>query len=125
MALHNAVRIGKVVKNPGNDTSDKPRPRPILIKLLNHWDKRLLLSNCRKLKNFSSEYKLFLRDDLPPDKRMKRLHKLPPVNSDPEQGVSANATLQSNPNSSPTSSRVNESSSVDDNKHVDADGDPQ
>ena len=34
------------------------RPRPLLIRLDNHWDRRLLLAACRKLKGYSDS-KLF------------------------------------------------------------------
>lgn len=47
------------------------RPRPLLIKLDNYWDRRLLLSSCRKLKDYSVS-KLFLREDLPPEARTSK-----------------------------------------------------
>ena len=43
-------------------------PRPLLIKCANAWDRRFLLGSRRKLKDFT-KYKLFLREDLPPDER--------------------------------------------------------
>ena len=53
-------------------TSPNTRPRPLLIKCANAWDRRLLLASRRKLKNFT-KYKLFLREDLSPDEcRSKR-----------------------------------------------------
>ena len=47
------------------------RPRPLLIKLDNYWDRRLLLSSCRKLKDYTVS-RLFLREDLPPEARTTR-----------------------------------------------------
>ena len=53
-------------------TSASARPRPLLIKLDNYWDRRLLLAACRKLKGYS-ENRLFLREeDLSPDARSRR-----------------------------------------------------
>ena len=43
----------------------------MLIKLDNCWDRRLLLSSCRKLKYYSVS-RLFLHEDLPPEARTSR-----------------------------------------------------
>ena len=60
-----AFRLGRKSELPS------ARPRPLLIKLDNYWDRRLLLAACRKLKGYS-ESRLFLREDLPPDARSRR-----------------------------------------------------
>ena len=60
-----AFRLGH--KSELNNT----RPRPLLIKVDNFWDRRLLLSSCRKLKGYSVS-KLFLREDLPPEARASK-----------------------------------------------------
>ena len=54
-------------RKPQADESGPTRPRSILITLESDWDKRLLLSKCRNLKEFPTHKKLFLRADLPPD----------------------------------------------------------
>lgn len=59
--IKDAFRIGR--KKPNSDESF--RPRPLLIKLDNCWDRRILLSSRRSLK-FFEKYKLFIREDLPP-----------------------------------------------------------
>lgn len=43
-------------------TPPNTRPRPLLIKCANAWDRRLLLASRRNLKNFTN--KLFLPEDL-------------------------------------------------------------
>ena len=43
-------------------------PCPLLIKLENFWDRRFLLSSCRKLKDYNVS-RLFLLEDLPPKAR--------------------------------------------------------
>ena len=63
--IRNAIRLGRR-KSSDNDSAFT-RPRPILITLDSDWDKRLLLSKCRNLKEFSTCKRLFLRADLPPD----------------------------------------------------------
>ena len=60
-----AFRLGR--RSELNNT----RPRPLLIKVDNFWDRRLLLSSCRKLKGYSVS-KLFLREDLPPEARTSK-----------------------------------------------------
>ena len=79
-----AFRLGR---RPEHSVSGDSRPRPILIKLVNCWDKRLLLSSCRKLKEYTP-HKLFIREDLPPDAR-KRYRK---PSQDTIQADSAPAT---------------------------------
>ena len=63
-----AFRLGR---RPEHSTQLDARPQPILIRLENCWDKRLLLSSCRKLKGYSS-HKLFIREDLPPEARRRK-----------------------------------------------------
>ena len=63
--LVDAFRLGR------KSESTSTRPRPLLIKLDNFWDRRLLLAACRKLKGYSDS-RLFLREDLPPDARSRR-----------------------------------------------------
>lgn len=96
VAIHNAIRVGK--RNPD---AEFKRPRPIVVKLLNHWDRRLLVSNCRKLKDFSSNYKLFLRADLPPDKRGKRPPK-PAIDNGSNENIPDESTSKSVSNTLPT-----------------------
>ena len=55
-----------VVGKPNLDESSQPRP--LLIKLNNYWDRRLLLAARFTLKSFE-KYKLYLREDLPPQAR--------------------------------------------------------
>ncbi len=63
-----AFRLGR---RKANVTSDPLPPRPLLVKLVSEWDKRLLLSSKYKLKNFTSA-RVFLSEDLPPEVRVAR-----------------------------------------------------
>ena len=66
VSIKDAFRIGR--RKPNLDESSRPRPRPLLIKLNNYWDRRLLLAAHFTLKSFE-KYKLYLREDLPPQAR--------------------------------------------------------
>jgi hypothetical protein len=58
---------------PGRYRSDKMRP--IIVKLKSYWDKRILLSNSYKLKDYGS--RVFLASDEPPDvQRQNTLERL-------------------------------------------------
>ena len=70
--IKDAYRIGRKKESSVEPT----RPRPLLIKLANCWDRRLLLSSRRNLKSFE-KYKLFIREDLPPEAR--KTHSNPTV----------------------------------------------
>lgn len=50
---------------------DANKTRPIIVKLRTTWDKRLILSNCNKLKNFAG--RIFISPDEPLDERRKRM----------------------------------------------------
>lgn len=60
-------RLGHFVAN-GNDTTRKPRP--ILVKLRVVWDKRIVLSSCGKLKDYSQRG-VFITPDEPIEVRRK------------------------------------------------------
>jgi hypothetical protein len=60
-------RLGRFVAN-GNDATRKPRP--ILVKLRVVWDKRIVLSNCSKLKQYSQRG-VFITSDEPIEVRRK------------------------------------------------------
>ena len=64
--FNDAFRLGRF---KGRD-SDHP-PRPLLVKLSNVWDKRLILAAKRNLKDFSIK-RLFIREDLSPETRKIR-----------------------------------------------------
>ena len=70
VSIKDAYRIGR--RKQSHDGIQSPdessRPRPLLIKLMNCWDRRLLLASRFSLKNFEKA-KLFLREDLPPHAR--------------------------------------------------------
>ena len=91
--IHNAIRLGKR-KPPGNDSAPT-RPRPILITLDSDWDKRLLLSNCRNLKGFSTYKKLFLRADLPPDHPQRANRRITETSHQPSQPQAADESHHS------------------------------
>ena len=49
---------------------DQNKVRPILVKLRNAWDKRIVLINCSKLKNYSD--RIFIASDEPIEERRKK-----------------------------------------------------
>ena len=80
--------------------SPSSRPRPLLIKLLAIWDRKLLLARKRNLRDFKVG-RLFLREDVPPDHKLRQGRPRPPtqnvllsptkvqVTSEPSTGTSA------------------------------------
>ena len=72
VSIKDAFRIDR--RKPNSDESS--RPRPLLIKLNNYWDRRLLLAARFTLKSFE-KYKLYLREDLPPQARQSSNRKSP------------------------------------------------
>ena len=85
-------------------------PRPLLIKLCNVWDKRLVLSSKRKLKGYSVS-NVFLREDLPLEIRKARALKRQKESSGQQSRTTPLIPLIRSRSSSPTSqSRVGISS---------------
>ena len=72
VSIKDAYRIGRRKPIP----VESSRPRPLLIKLNNCWDRRLLLAARFTLKSFE-KYKLYLREDLPPQVRQSSSRKSP------------------------------------------------
>ena len=70
--IRDMFRLGK--PKHFSSSPDQGRPRPILIKLSTPWDRKLVLSRKTNLRNFRIP-RLFLREDVPPDHRL-RLRKL-------------------------------------------------
>lgn len=77
VSFRDAFRIGR--KKTNDDPSKPPRPRPLLIKLVNCWDRRLLLNSRRSLKSFEKS-RLFIREDLPPHARQSQSNPKPSAN---------------------------------------------
>ena len=69
MPFNDAFRLGRY---KGCD-SDHP-PRPLLVKLSNAWDKRLILAAKCNLKDFRIK-RLFIREDLSPETRKLRVQR--------------------------------------------------
>lgn len=58
--------------NPDSSTSKQiSRPRPLILKLMSPWDRRLVLSNKYRLKEYEVKG-IFIREDLSPEERAKR-----------------------------------------------------
>jgi hypothetical protein len=62
-----AFRLGRYNSNAPS------KARPILLKLRTVWDKRLILSRCNRLKQFSQRG-IFVASDEPPEVRRKELY---------------------------------------------------
>ena len=60
--IRDLIRLGKYSED---------RSRPVLVKLLNFWDKRILLASRAKLKSFRIN-RIFVRPDLSPEERALR-----------------------------------------------------
>ena len=66
-------RLGRR-KNSNADSSTSEqisRPRPLILKLMSPWDRRLVLSNKYRLKEYEVKG-IFIREDLSPEERAKR-----------------------------------------------------
>ena len=62
------IRLGKRSKD------SQLKLRPLLIKLASVWDRRMIMSNVRKLKDYEVS-KLYIREDLSPQSRKMKLMK--------------------------------------------------
>ena len=68
--LNDAFRLGRRKEKP-ELSSDSVPPCPLLVKLCNVWDKRLVLASKSKLRGYTVP-KVFLREDLPLEVRKAR-----------------------------------------------------
>ncbi len=103
-------RLGRRPQANESESSSTPRPRPILLKLSSTWDRRLIMSNVGKLKEYTIK-RLFIREDLPPEARQRRKESAKPHDEDTTTG---NKSLAPVPSTSHAQSRVpsSDSSSV-------------
>ncbi len=65
--LNDLFRLGRKSATP----SESDRPRPVLLKLTSSWDRRLIMSTVRKLKEYDHK-RVFIREDLSLEARQKR-----------------------------------------------------
>ena len=63
--IHDVFRLGKF------SASSSTRPRPLLSKLPTAWDRRVVLLQRRKLKDYKIPW-LFLREDVPPNHQLRQ-----------------------------------------------------
>ena len=68
MQIKDMFQLGKVTRSSGTGTS--VRPRPILLKLFTAWDHKLVLLRRGNLRGFRIS-RLFLREDVPPEHRLR------------------------------------------------------
>ena len=59
VGVNDLVRLGRRPSQPSTDQ----RPRPVLVKLTTVWDRRIVLNEKRRLKEFHVS-RLFIREDL-------------------------------------------------------------
>ena len=93
--INDVFRLGKF------SASSSKRPRPVLIKLATAWDRKIILLNKRKLRDYKTS-RLFIREDVPPQHRFRQKAEHPlskdrvsvsekppsiPVGSGPSQSV--------------------------------------
>ena len=67
--VNDLFRLGRRPKSSDSETPS--RPRPVLLKLMSSWDRRLIMSAVRKLKGFRLKG-IFVREDLSPEERQRR-----------------------------------------------------
>ena len=64
VTVNDVFRLGKF-------SASSNRPRPVLIKLATAWDRKVILLRKRDLKDFKTS-RLFLREDVPPDHKLRQ-----------------------------------------------------
>ena len=71
VSINDVFRLGKF------SASSSKRPRPVLIKLATAWDRKIILLNKRKLRDYKTP-RLFIHEDVPPQHwfRQKAEHPL-------------------------------------------------
>ena len=68
VSISDIFRLGKYTQSD--------RPRPLLVKLSAVWDRKLLLSQKKNLREFRIR-RLFLREDVPPENRLRQRRSRP------------------------------------------------
>ena len=71
ISIKDLFRLGRLARPSSPSASISRRPRPVLIKLLTAWDRKVVLFSKRKLKDFRLQ-RLFLREDLSPDHKVRQ-----------------------------------------------------
>ena len=79
--VNDVFRLGKY-------SGSSKRPRPVLIKLATAWDRKVVLLRKRSLKEFKIP-RLFLREDVPPDHKLRQNVFHVPPKDDAEKPPSA------------------------------------
>ena len=71
--LNDLFRLGRLNKPTSQVASSEAptRPRPVLLKVSSAWDRRLILSTVRKLRDYTLK-RIYIREDLSSDERLKR-----------------------------------------------------
>ena len=100
IVIRDLFRLGRK-QNPVS-TTPSARPRPVLVKLSTSWDRRIIMSNVRKVKEYSTSG-IFIREDLSTEERQKRKEqflrrkaaRVSPPPSVPQQHISESASPSS------------------------------
>ena len=93
VAVSDVFRLGRY-------SASAKRPRPVLIKLATAWDRKVILLHKRNLKGFSTS-RLFLREDVPPDHKLRQ--KRPSLDTAVQPPSAPSVALEpSNPPASPS-----------------------
>ena len=71
--LNDLFRLGRLNKptSQGACSEAPTRPRPVLLKVSSAWDRRLILSTVRKLRDYTLK-RIYIREGLSSDERLKR-----------------------------------------------------
>ena len=92
--IKDMFRLGKYVQ----PTTSSSRPRPILIKLCTAWDRKLVLFRKASLREFRIK-RLFLREDVSPDHKLRSRKPSPSVESHSGNSSQAHPVSHSSPSS--------------------------
>ena len=92
--IKDMFRLGKYVQ----PTTSSSRPRPILIKLCTAWDRKLVLLRKSSLREFRIK-RLFLREDVSPDHKLRSRKPSPSVESHSGNSSQAHPVSHSSPSS--------------------------
>ncbi len=65
------VVLGRKSSSQPSGSEAPTRPRPVLLKVSSAWDRRLILSTVRKLRDYAVK-RIFIREDLSPVEQLKR-----------------------------------------------------
>ena len=99
VSIKDLFRLGK--RTQSTSSTNATYPRPILIKLSETWDRKVIHLHKRNLQHFRIK-KLFIRADVPPDHRLRQKRVKPPHTHESSGYASTSLIPSVNSNNQPT-----------------------